>query len=71
MSDVKGLDASQTKFDGAPLRIGIVRARWNATVIDSLLKGVLAKLLENGVKPQNIVVQNVPGSYELPFACKK
>ncbi|KAF8584086.1 Lumazine synthase [Ramaria rubella] len=71
MSDVKGLDLSQTKFDGSSLRIGIVHARWNATVIDALLKGVLAKLHECGVKPQNIVVQNVPGSYELPFACKK
>ncbi|KAF8509685.1 6,7-dimetjyl-8-ribityllumazine synthase [Gautieria morchelliformis] len=71
MSDVKGLDASQTKFDGSPLRIGIVHGRWNAKVIEALLKGVLAKLHESGVKPQNIVVQNVPGSYELPFACKQ
>jgi 6,7-dimethyl-8-ribityllumazine synthase len=71
MSNVKGLDTSQTKFDGSSLRIGIVHTRWNTAVVDSLLKGALEKLRESGVKPQNIVVQNVPGSYELPFACKK
>lgn len=71
MSDVKGLDTTQAKIDGSSLRIGIVHTRWNTTVVDSLLKGVLAKLRESGVKAQNIVIQNVPGSYELPFACKK
>ena len=71
MSDVKGLDASQTKFDGSDLRVGIVHARWNAAVVKSLLDGAVRKLHESGVKPQNIVIQNVPGSYELPFACKK
>lgn len=71
MSDIKGLVSSTEKPDGSPLRIGIVHANWNKVVIDALLQGVLAKLHETGVKHHNIVVQSVPGSYELPFACKK
>ncbi|KAF8517604.1 6,7-dimetjyl-8-ribityllumazine synthase [Hysterangium stoloniferum] len=71
MSDIKGIDISQSNYDGSKLRIGIVHGRWNATVIDSLLEGTRRILLERGVKAENIIVQSVPGSYELPFACQK
>lgn len=57
--------------DGSNLRIGIVHARWNASIIEPLLAGTKAKLLECGVKEQNIVVQSVPGSWELPIAVQR
>ncbi|KAL2269885.1 hypothetical protein VTJ83DRAFT_2069 [Remersonia thermophila] len=57
--------------DGSNLRIGIVHARWNDTIIDPLLAGAKAKLLECGVKESNIVVQTVPGSWELPIAVQR
>jgi 6,7-dimethyl-8-ribityllumazine synthase len=57
--------------DGSNLRIGIVHARWNATIIEPLVKGTKDKLLECGVKESNIVIQSVPGSWELPIAVKQ
>ncbi|KAJ4295775.1 lumazine synthase [Collariella sp. IMI 366227] len=57
--------------DGSNLRIGIVHARWNDKIIDPLLAGTKAKLLECGVKESNIVVQTVPGSWELPIAVQR
>lgn len=58
-------------YDGSDLRIGIVHARWNNKIINSLLKGVRQKLKEAGVKDENIVTQSVPGSYELPYAVQR
>ncbi|KJE89156.1 6,7-dimethyl-8-ribityllumazine synthase subunit [Capsaspora owczarzaki ATCC 30864] len=55
-------------LNGRGLRIGIVRARWNPTVIDALNAGCRAALLESGVAESDIVEVMVPGSYELPFA---
>ncbi|KAK4040510.1 6,7-dimethyl-8-ribityllumazine synthase [Parachaetomium inaequale] len=57
--------------DGSNLRVGIVHARWNDTIIDPLLAGAKAKLQECGVKESNIVVQTVPGSWELPIAVQR
>ncbi|EJD53182.1 dimethylribityllumazine synthase [Auricularia subglabra TFB-10046 SS5] len=68
---LKGLTASDVQYDGSQLRIGIVHARWNKPIIDALLAGAIGKLKERGVKESNIVVQSVPGSYELPMAVSK
>ncbi|KAK5651745.1 hypothetical protein OQA88_11707 [Cercophora sp. LCS_1] len=62
---------SPVRFDGSGLRIGIVHARWNDAIIDALLAGTKAKLLECGVQESNIVVQSVPGSWELPIAVQR
>ncbi|XPS79360.1 6,7-dimethyl-8-ribityllumazine synthase [Ascochyta lentis] len=58
-------------YDGSGLRIGIIHARWNATLIDALLDGAKKALAEAGVQDENIVIQSVPGSYELPYAVKQ
>ncbi|KAG6867821.1 hypothetical protein C0993_010676 [Termitomyces sp. T159_Od127] len=70
MSTIKGISTAP-QLDGSDLRVAIVHARWNKTVIDALLAGVIAKLKERGVKESNIVIESVPGSYELPLACSK
>lgn len=56
---------------GSDLRIGIVHARWNEAIIKALVDGAKKTLLAAGVKEQNITVQSVPGSYELPFATQR
>jgi len=73
MSDptIKGITFSESSLDGSSLRIAIVHARWNKPVIDALVQGALSKLKAVGVKASNIVVQSVPGSYELPMAVSK
>jgi 6,7-dimethyl-8-ribityllumazine synthase len=48
-----------------------VHARWNTKIIDALLDGTKKALKDAGVKDENIVIQSVPGSYELPYAVKQ
>ncbi|KAG8993886.1 hypothetical protein FRB90_000573 [Tulasnella sp. 427] len=67
---VKGIQPSGEDFDGSKLRIAIVHARWNKTIIDALVKGAIDTLKERGVQDQSITVLEVPGSFELPFAVK-
>ncbi|KDR73561.1 hypothetical protein GALMADRAFT_619181 [Galerina marginata CBS 339.88] len=69
MSTIKGLVKSDVAYDGSSLRVAIVHARWNKTIIDALVAGAVAKLKERGVKASNIVIESVPGSFELPLAC--
>ena len=57
--------------EGSALRIGIVHARWNQAIIEPLVAGTKAKLLACGVKESNIIVQSVPGSWELPIAVQR
>ncbi|KAK0865079.1 lumazine synthase [Friedmanniomyces endolithicus] len=70
MAGIKGLGEAHT-YDGSPLRIAIIHARWNTTLISALLAGVLKSLTASGVKRENIVIQSVPGSYELPCAVQR
>ncbi|RDB21386.1 6,7-dimethyl-8-ribityllumazine synthase [Hypsizygus marmoreus] len=70
-TSIKGLASSEVLYDGSELRVAIVHARWNKTVIEALVAGAIAKLKERGVKESNIVVESVPGSFELPLACSK
>ncbi|BGP09590.1 lumazine synthase [Rhodotorula toruloides] len=70
-STVKGLADSGERFDGSPLRILIVHARWNESVIKPLVEGSVQVMLASGVKRENIVIETVPGSYELPMACSR
>lgn len=48
-----------------------MHARWNTTLIGALLDGTKKALADAGVKDENIVIQSVPGSYELPYAVKQ
>ena len=70
-SHVKGVTASDAKYDGSSLRIAIIHARWNKVIIDALVAGAVSKLLECGVRQENIIIESVPGSFELPLACSK
>ncbi|MGA9270007.1 MAG: 6,7-dimethyl-8-ribityllumazine synthase [Lutimonas sp.] len=53
------------------LRFGIVVSEWNDDITGNLLKGAVQTLKENGVIDQNIVIQWVPGSFELIFGCSQ
>jgi 6,7-dimethyl-8-ribityllumazine synthase len=70
MTSLKGPGAPQ-KHDGSSLRIAIVHARWNEEIIESLVSGCQKALLASGVRSENIVVESVPGSYELPLAVQR
>jgi len=56
------------ELDGSGLRIGVVRAEWNSSVVDRLIAGVrrgLAMTSSSIVGPLS-----VPGCFELPLACR-
>jgi 6,7-dimethyl-8-ribityllumazine synthase len=46
-------------------RFGIVVSEWNKEITDALFKAAETTLLSAGVKPENIVKLDVPGSFEL------
>ena len=63
------LDSPQLRAtDGSAFRIGVVAARFNATLVDGLLARVLDQLVAAGVKEGKVQVVRVPGSHEVPWA---
>ena len=55
---------------GRTSRIGIVAARFNHEIVDELLSGCLRRLEELGVRRNRIVIERVPGAFEIPLAAK-
>lgn len=62
--------AAPADLDGVGLRIGVVRARWNAQIVDRLAQGVGRGLAALGVEPTDVVDVSVPGSFELPMGAR-
>ncbi|HEY2926902.1 6,7-dimethyl-8-ribityllumazine synthase [Piscinibacter sp.] len=58
----------ETVIDGRNLRIGIVQARFNASVTQALAEACLAELRELGVSTKHIRRVSVPGALEIPVA---
>jgi len=50
--------------------IAIVAARFNADIVDELLKGCVERLGEFGVTSKRIAIHRVPGAFELPVCAK-
>lgn len=57
----------QAMPDATGMKVGIVVAEWNANITESLLEGAKQTLMRNGVFPEDITVQTVPGSFELVY----
>jgi 6,7-dimethyl-8-ribityllumazine synthase len=51
-------------------RVGIVAARFNAHIVDELVRGCVERLGELGVDESRIETHRVPGAFELPLAAK-
>ena len=52
------------------MKIGIVVAEWNADITENLLKGAYNTLLKHGIEEEDIIVNHVPGSFELPLGAQ-
>ena len=52
-------------------KIGIVVSEWNKDITSNLLNGAQEKLIEFGIKNENIKISWVPGSIELVYGCKE
>jgi 6,7-dimethyl-8-ribityllumazine synthase len=57
-------------LDGAGLRVGVVRSRWNGAIVERLIGGVRRGLARAGVGDDAVVEISVPGSFEIPFGAK-
>ena len=53
--------------DASDMRFGIVVSEWNSHITGALLEGAVTTLKKHGVKEENILIQTVPGSFELTF----
>lgn len=61
-----------SSFDGdlpsaEEMKFGIVVSQWNIQVTGALLEGAITTLLKAGCPEQNIIVKEVPGTFELPL----
>lgn len=57
-------------MDGSNQNIGIVVARFNSLITNSLLEGAKSTLAQYNVKEENIDVISVPGAFEIPLTAK-
>ncbi|KAJ2741833.1 lumazine synthase [Coemansia sp. BCRC 34301] len=67
----KGVKEPSVRLDGSGLRILVVHTRWNSEIVDPLVKGTIASLLNYGVQQENITIRDVPGAFELPSAAQR
>jgi 6,7-dimethyl-8-ribityllumazine synthase len=56
--------------DAAAYKFGIVYSVWNLEVTGALKKGALKTLIANGALEENILVKEVPGSFELTLGAQ-
>jgi 6,7-dimethyl-8-ribityllumazine synthase len=61
LSDLSGMDVPSAKG----FRFGIVVAEWNREITGALYRGAFDLLVEKGVPDKDIIVAEVPGSFEL------
>src|SRR5204863_7156610 len=46
-------------------KFAIVVAEWNEEITEALYEGAISGLISNGVKKENVIRKNVPGTFEL------
>lgn len=56
--------------DAKPFKFGIVYSEWNYEITNALKEGALKTLLENGALEENIIIKEVPGSFELTLGAQ-
>lgn len=52
------------------MTIGIVVAEWNPEITDALQEGAVESLKENGILNDNIIIEKVPGTFELTLGAQ-
>lgn len=56
--------------DAGPMKFGIVVADWNREITYSMRDAAIETLVRRGAKKKNILVINVPGSFELTLGAQ-
>ena len=63
------LSASQV-FDARARRVVIIAARFNTELVDQLIAGATRAWRDHGGEESRLLVERVPGAFELPLAAK-
>ncbi|MBN2306817.1 6,7-dimethyl-8-ribityllumazine synthase [Candidatus Peregrinibacteria bacterium] len=71
MSSIKKNIAGKQFIAKKGLKVGIVQSEYNSEIGEILLKSCRKTLLKAGVLEKNIQLTNVPGAFEIPYACQK
>jgi 6,7-dimethyl-8-ribityllumazine synthase len=61
-------DITNNRMNGKKLTLGIVQARFNQAITDSLAQACRTELIQLGVPERNIDLVQVPGALEIPVA---
>lgn len=56
--------------DASTMRFGIIVSEWNDHITSRLLEGAKNCLLENGCLEENVLIESVPGAFELPLGAQ-
>ena len=67
-ADKGSVDSTDDRMNGKGLKVGIVQARFNASVTDALAQACKAELIALGVAEKDIEHLTVPGALEVPVA---
>jgi 6,7-dimethyl-8-ribityllumazine synthase len=67
-ADKGSIASTEDRMNGKGLKVGIVQARFNASVTDALAQACKAELLALGVADKDIEHLTVPGALEVPVA---
>ena len=67
-ADKGSVDSTDDRMNGKGLKVGIVQARFNASVTNALAQACKAELVALGVAEKDIEHLTVPGALEVPIA---
>jgi len=55
----------------AGMRFGLVVSQWNSDITSSMSQAAQATLIQAGASEEDIITQQVPGSFELIYGCSR
>src|SRR4029079_18831944 len=61
---------STIRLDASQRRVVIIAARFNASLVDQLIEGATLAWRDHGGDPSRLLLERVPGAFELPLAAK-
>lgn len=67
-ADKGNVASSDSRMNGKKLKVGIVQARFNASITDALTHACKTELIALGVAEKDIALYTVPGALEVPVA---
>lgn len=68
-SDIHKLGIHDNLPNGKGKSVGIVVSDYHTSITDNLLEGAKKVFVKSGISTEDIIVQYVPGAFELPLGC--